>query len=141
MFEILSQYRHCGEFKFSPFDSLTEVCNAPTNKSGVYLIWDATDPTNKELIYIGRSGKKINGVIIHRKAGLGGIKDRLVNGHQFGKEPRKKIWPIIMKENGIKQLSINWFDTENDDPVEVEEALLNEINLLFGLLPKWNKQI
>lgn len=51
---------------------LVSVCNAPTNKSGVYLVWNSTCNGNKELIYIGRSGKKENGKIVHRKAGLGG---------------------------------------------------------------------
>ena len=140
MFDILSKYKNRGQFEFRPFDNLFSVCNAPTNKSGVYLIWDITDSSNRELIYIGRSGKMVNGIVEHRKAGLGGIKDRLVNGHQFGKEPRKRIWPIVMKQEGISKLFINWFDTENDDPVSIEKALLSEVNELFGFLPKWNKQ-
>ena len=140
MFELLSKYSHKGEFNFKVIDSLGKVCNAPTDKSGVYLVWDATNPFNKELLYIGRSGKKIDGQIIHRKAGLGGMKDRLVNGHQFDKNPRKKIWPIIMEQTGIKQLSINWYDTEDDDPVEIERSLLAEAVKLLGTLPKWNNQ-
>lgn len=91
MFDILTKYKNNGYFDFEPDDKLVSVCNAPTNKSGVYLVWNSTCNGNKELIYIGRSGKKENGKIVHRKAGLGGIKDRLVNGHQFGKLPRKRI--------------------------------------------------
>lgn len=53
---------------------LVSVCNAPTNKSGVYLVWNSTCNGNKELIYIGRSGKKENGKIVHRKAGLGELR-------------------------------------------------------------------
>lgn len=140
MLAILSKYSHSGQFEFEPDDHLTHVCNAPTNKSGVYLVWNDTDSQNKELLYIGRSGKKVNGKIIHRKAGLGGIKDRLVNGHQFGSNPRKKIWPIIMNQFGITKLSINWFDTEDDDPVEVEQKLLSCVLLKTGRLPQWNKQ-
>ena len=140
MFELLSKYSHKGEFNFKVLDSLGKVCNAPIDKSGVYLVWDATNPSNKELIYIGRSGKKIDGQIIHRKAGLGGMKDRLVNGHQFGKNPRKKIWPIVMEQTGIKQLSINWYDTDDDDPVEIERSLLAEAVKLLGILPRWNNQ-
>ncbi len=37
---------------------LVSVCNAPTNKSGVYLVWNSTCNGNKELIYICRSGKR-----------------------------------------------------------------------------------
>ena len=140
MFDILTKYKNNGYFDFEPDDKLVSVCNAPTNKSGVYLVWNSTCNGNKELIYIGRSGKKENGKIVHRKAGLGGIKDRLVNGHQFGKFPRKRIWPIIMLQYGIKKLTVSWFDTENDDPVEVERLLLNEILHISGSLPVWNNQ-
>lgn len=140
MFDILKKYNNNGYFDFEPDNRLVSVCNAPTNKSGVYLVWNSTSKENQELLYIGRSGKKENGVIIHRKAGLGGIKDRLVNGHQFGKLPRKKIWSLIMLQSGIKKLTVSWFDTENDDPVEVERILLNEILHISGNLPSWNNQ-
>jgi hypothetical protein len=41
----------------------------------------------KELIYIGISGRvKKDGSLFIRK---GGMKDRMINGHQFGEEPRK----------------------------------------------------
>ncbi len=46
-----------------------------------------------ELIYIGRSGKKEKDeTIFVRKAGLGGMKDRLVSGQQFGKISRRISW-------------------------------------------------
>lgn len=63
--------------------------NAPTDKSGVYI--EYTLKGGKiELNYIGRSGKiEKDGSMFIRKAGLGGIKDRIVNGHQFGKTPRR----------------------------------------------------
>lgn len=138
MFEVLNNYKHNGHFDYSPEDKLTSVCNAPTDKSGVYLIW-ATDDGVDKLLYIGRSGEKVGGVIVHRKSGLGGIKDRLVNGHQFGNEPRKRIWPKIMRELGITKLSISWYDTEEDDPEEVEKKLLKEVKSTFGVLPPWNK--
>lgn len=136
MFEILEKYKHNGHFDFLQNDNLASVCNAPTNKSGVYMVWDATNK-EKDLLYIGRSGKKVNGIIKHR---IGGLKDRLVNGHQFGKIPRKRSWPIIMKQNDIRALSVNWFDTENDDPVEIEKTLLKEVIDFIGVLPCWNNQ-
>lgn len=84
---------------------------------------------------------KENGVIVHRKCGLGGIKDRLVNGHQFGKLPRRRSWPMKMREMGLSVLSVFWFDTENDDPEKVEELLLAEATYKNGVLPPWNKQL
>ena len=136
MFEILNKYSHTGQFKFHADDNLRIVCNAPTDKSGVYIVW-----TNEQLLYIGRSGKKENGVIVHRKCGLGGIKDRLVNGHQFGKLPRRRIWPEKMREMGVSVLSVFWYDTEEDDPVEVERLLLAEATYKNGVLPPWNNQL
>ena len=136
MFEILNKYSHTGQFEFHADDNLRIVCNAPTDKSGVYIVW-----TNERLLYIGRSGKKENGVIVHRKCGLGGIKDRLVNGHQFGKLPRRRIWPEKMKEMGLSVLSVFWYDTEEDDPVEVERLLLAEATYKNGVLPPWNNQL
>lgn len=40
----------------------------------------------------------------------------------------------------MKKLTVRWFDTENDDPVEVERLLLNEILHISGNLPSWNNQ-
>ncbi len=139
MFEILQKYQHCGSFKFRRFDDLKEVCNAPTNKSGVYLVW--TEIGGKRyLLYIGRSGIMKNGVIEHRKAGLGGMKDRLVNGQQFGKMARRRSWPMIMEKRGISELEVYWYDTETDDPDDIEGKLLKEVLDAFGNLPPWNSQ-
>jgi hypothetical protein len=46
-----------------------------------------------------------------RKAGLGGIKDRIVNGHQFGKIQRRVSWPIQMGREGIDAY---WYATHNE---------------------------
>lgn len=137
MFERLLKYKHCGHFKYRRDDDLKEACNAPTDKSGVYMVWTVLSG-ERCLLYIGRSGRMQDGVIVIRKAGLGGIKDRLVNGHQFGKIARRRSWPMIMKENGIYELEINWYDTELDDPVAVEHSLLAEVQAVTGQLPPWN---
>jgi len=57
MFDLLNEYPNNGSFKFKSTDSLNDVCNAPTNKSGVYIVI-AFIGGEQELIYIGRSGKK-----------------------------------------------------------------------------------
>ena len=54
MFDILTKYKNNGYFDFEPDDKLVSVCNAPTNKSGVYLLMKETWKGNKELNYIGR---------------------------------------------------------------------------------------
>ena len=137
MLEQLVKYHHCGHFKFRRQDDLKEVCNAPDNRSGVYVVW-TTFGEQRLIVYVGRSGKKVDGVIIHRKAGLGGMKDRLVNGHQFGKEPRKRSWPRVMGELGLNELDVFWYDTGEDDPVQVEHDVLAEVKEEYGQLPPWN---
>lgn len=137
MFERLLKYNHCGHFVFKRDDDLKDVCNAPTDKSGVYMVWTMLNG-ERYLLYIGRSGKMQDGVIVHRKAGLGGIKDRLVNGHQFGKIARRRSWPKVMEQYGLQELEINWYDTEFDDPVAVEHQLLAEVQEASGHLPPWN---
>ena len=77
MFDELNKYKHNDHFFFKPTDNLNSVCNAPTDKSGVYIIY-ALKNGKIELIYIGRSGElKSDGTLFIRKAGLGGLKDRL----------------------------------------------------------------
>lgn len=137
MLEQLEKYHHCDHFKFRRQDDLKEVCNAPDNRSGVYVVW-TTFREQRLIVYVGRSGKKVDGVIIHRKAGLGGMKDRLVNGHQFGKEPRKRSWPRVMGEFGLNELDVYWYDTGEDDPVQVEHDVLAEVKEEYGQLPPWN---
>ncbi len=92
MFDELAKYKHKSHFFFKATDNLIEVCNAPSDKSGVYIVY-ALVKGRIELVYIGRSGKKeSDGTIFIRKANLGGIKDSIVNGHQFGKTPRRISW-------------------------------------------------
>jgi hypothetical protein len=91
MFDELTKYQSTDHFFFRPVDNLGQVCNASTDKSGVYVVYALKDG-RIELIYIGCSGKiKPDGELFIRKAGLCGIKDRLVNGKQFGR-PRRNSW-------------------------------------------------
>jgi hypothetical protein len=144
MFDALLKYKIAGHFIFKAADSLIQVCNAPSDKSGIYLAYSLAKG-NIELIYIGRSGKLENdGTMFIRKAGLGGIKDRIVNGHQFGKIPRKISWPNQMRLEKIEALDIYWYATHdlqcNDCPRVLENSLLKKHFDLFGRLPRWNKE-
>jgi len=85
MLDELGKYKENGHFFYQPNESLAMACNAPNDKSGVYMVY-ALKNGRIELIYIGRSGKKeADGKMFVRTAGLGGIKDRIVNGHHLGK--------------------------------------------------------
>lgn len=134
MFDILDKYTHNGSFVFCETDDLADKCNAPKNKSGVYIVFNQ----DNALVYIGRSGEKLSdGTIKHR---IDGIYGRLVKGKQFG-ESRKKSWPQKMKKEGFSSLRVFWYNTENDNPEAVESILLHEFNTKFGAIPIWNGQM
>lgn len=145
MFDELSKYEQNDHFFLKPQDNLRDVCNAPTNSSGIYIVY-SLKKGKTELIYIGRSGKiDSNGSMFIRKAGLGGIKDRIVNGHQFGKIPRRISWITQIKKENIEALDIYWYATHNqkyiDCPRVLENKLLQNHLAIFGRLPKWNNEL
>lgn len=146
MFEnVLEKYTYRGEFTFEPQQDLKEECNAPSDASGIYLVYDITKNI-EDLIYIGASGQIVNGQLKHRQSGLGGMKDRLVNGHQpiLGKISRKKAWPNAMKSQGIKKIRVKWYITHSDKyydfPTDIENALQKYYKSIHGILPNWHKQ-
>ena len=144
MFDELEKYKNNDHFFFKPSDNLGQVCNAPTDKSGVYVIY-ALKGGRIELIYIGRSGEiKNDGTLFIRKAGLGGIKDRLVNGKQFG-EARRNSWKTQMTRENIEALDIYWYVTHNDKyvdcPRQLENKLLQKHFDIYGRLPRWNNEL
>ena len=143
MFDNLNKYSDKGSFEFKIDDSLRIVCNAPTNKSGVYIVSAQSDNT-EEIIYIGSSGKKmVDGSIYIRKGKLGGIKDRIVNGKQFG-DARKRSWKRRMVEEKIDHLEIKWWITHCeafiDCPELIENKCQREYQKKFGSLPMWNNK-
>ena len=142
MFDEVDKYRS-DHFFLKPGDNLMQVCNAPTDKSGVYLVY-ALAKGRIELIYIGHSGKKgEDGNIETRIAGCGGIKDSIVNGKHFNGVARRICWPQQMQLEKIEALDIYWYVTyegaSKDFPEDVERELLQKHIHLFGRLPRWNK--
>lgn len=140
----LEKYDRSDWFSFKPHESLEIKCNAPTNYSGVYMIYSYRD-NFEELIYIGSSGQMRNGVLTTRQSGLGGMKDRLVNGYhpKFGKIRRKKAFPEHMKQEGITQINIYWWvtwdETNKDVPTEIEGLLKNIYFTKHRRHPIWHK--
>jgi len=144
MLDDLNKYKNNGHFFFSIKDNLGETCNAPIDKSGVYVIYSLKG-NRIELIYIGRSGEvKSDGSLFVRKAGLGGLKDRLVNGKQFG-EPRRNSWKAQMLRESIEALNIYWYVTHNANFADcsrvLENRLLSKHMDIYGRLPRWNNEL
>lgn len=143
MTEILKPYVNNGKFIFNITDDLRKVCNAPTKEGGIYILY-STIKNKKEVIYIGSSGHIQNSGNMHvRKSGGGGLKGRIVNGHQFGGK-RFISWKSQMKLDKLKSLEIHWFVTHNSvfihSPIYVESCLLQDYFNCNGKLPKWNKK-
>ena len=144
MFDELEKYPFTNHFFVMQSTNLKAVCNAPTDKSGVYIVY-ALKNGHIELVYIGCSGKKgKDSAISIRKSGLGGIKDRIVNGYQFGRISRRISWINQMKIEKIEALDVYWFvthdDNFNDCPREVEKIILQKHLDIYGEYPRWNKK-
>jgi len=138
MFSDLDKYENRDHFFFDGGEALGSVCNAPKDKSGVYIVYELARGKIR-LVYIGSSGKmQNNGRIKHRQ---GGLWDRIVNGKQFGK-PRRKSWDEKLTEEGIDALDIYWYDTfsKNEIPATVEGILIQRFYDAYDRLPEWNKE-
>ncbi len=122
MFTELMKYKENGHFFFTKRDSLKKVCNAPTDKSGVFIVF-ALVRERVIMVYIGHSGEvKADGTLAVRKSGLGGLKDSIVNGTFFG-EPRHKGWKKAMRQEKIEALDVYWYVTHNEELVDCPKIL------------------
>ena len=137
MFDELKKYQIKNHFSFSKDDVLGKVCNAPKDKSGIYIVFAIINET-PELVYIGSSGKmRKNGSIKHRN---GGLFNRIVEGKQFGKK-RKLSWKNKLIEDNIESLDIHWYDTFTNDreiPSYVEGLIIQKYFTVHNCLPIWN---
>lgn len=145
MKELLSKYQAKGNFSFTPYELLESKCNAPSDRSGVYLVFEVVGDREK-LIYIGSSGQRNkDGGIKTRKSGIGGMKDRIVNGYhpKFERRPRKKTWPENMILGGISKIKVYWWvtydDQHSDFPTDVERMLSEKYKNEFQRMPLWHK--
>ncbi len=139
MYKELEKLKKSNNFTFKIDDSLDQVCNAPENGSGIFIVYTNIDKV-KELIMVGSTGTiQNNGTL---KIKNGGLYDKIVNGHQFAKTGRKYSWPAQMKLENLEELEVYWYETFNQDdkliPTFVEGQILQLFLNDFGKLPKWN---
>lgn len=141
MFDELKKYKKNDHFFFSPTDSLEEVCNAPADANGVYVVYELKNG-RITLVYIG-SSERGGRVII--KDGFIGLKEAIVHGRNPGKTPRAQEWPVKMLSQNIDALDIYWWITYKgnykDRPVDVATLLLRIHKHIFGDIPEWNKTV
>lgn len=149
MFDELTKYKNSDHFFVKQGEKLSQVCNAPDCSkgmyiSGVYIVY-ALSKGKVDLVYIGSSGERgEDGNIKNRKANCGELKDRIVNGKDSDKVPRRKSWLALMNLERIEALDIYWYVTcdgiNNDFPEDVERVLLQQYLNLYGALPRWNRR-
>ena len=137
MYKELKKFKVTNQFLFTTEDSLAEVCNA-SEGSGVFLVYAVGE--EKELIMVGSTGTVQNNGTLKIKNG--GLKEKIVEGHQFAKTGRKYSWPAQMKIEDINTLEVVWYETFNDQnkgiPTFVEGQVLQNFLYENGRLPKWN---
>lgn len=139
MYKEVKKFKIGGSFTFTPDQNLEEVCTAPDNGNGVFMVY-AVDGEEKELIMIGSTGTVQNDGTLKSKSG--GLYDKIVNGQQFAKTGRKYTWPTQMKKENIAQLEVFWYETFNAKtsiiPTFLEAQLLQNFLTENGRLPRWN---
>ncbi|MEY4963592.1 MAG: hypothetical protein RLZZ323_911 [Bacteroidota bacterium] len=139
MYKELKKFKESNSFTFTQEDSLEEVCNAPENAIGIFLVY-AIDGEEKELIMVGSTGTVQNNGTLKSKNG--GLYDKIVNGHQFAKTGRKYSWPAQMKLENIERLDVSWYTTFNDKvkviPTYIEGQILQNFLDENNRLPRWN---
>lgn len=139
MYKELKKFKTNNSFNFTINDNLEEVCNAPQNGSGVFLVY-AVNGDEKELIMVGSTGTVQNDGTLKSKNG--GLFDKIVNGHQFAKTARKYSWAAQMKIEKIECLEVYWHETFNAKnkviPTYVEGLILQNFLDENARLPKWN---
>ena len=139
MYKEVSKFKNSGSFQFSPSVELEEVCNAPMDASGVFLVY-ALDGEEKVLIMVGSTGTVQNDGTL--KAKNGGLYDKIVNGHQFAKTARKYTWKTQLAKEKIEALEVFWYETYNAKTKVIPTFVEGQILQLFlkenNKLPKWN---
>ena len=142
MFDILNKYRIHDHFFFTPTDSLDEVCNAPDDRDGIYLVYELKSG-RVTLVFVGSSGEKIPGYAI--REGLIGLRTAITYGTASEmKNPRRQAWPVKMLSENIEALDIYWWATYNknrgDHPEDIKRSIMRMHKMMFGEPPKWNKR-
>jgi hypothetical protein len=122
MFDELKRYKETDHFFLKPSDILMKVCNAPENKSGVYIIF-ALKNGRIELVQIGCSAENE------------GIRDQIIKEQLFLKSK--------LKQENIEDLDIYWYVTQTsksiNDPRKIKDQVLKTHQGIYGQAPRWNR--
>ena len=121
MFDELRKYKQTGHFFFKPTESLTEKCNAPSDKCGVFVIF-ALKGGRIELVKIGSTNLDEN------------LLDQIIKEQLLLKSK--------LQQEKIEALDIYWYVTQTnkvvDDPNKVMGIVVKTHTMINGKAPRWN---
>lgn len=142
MFDELAKYNLNGSFFFQATDRLEEVCNAPRDQFGVFLVY-ALRKGRVELLYVGKTGYHTASEKGNKQTSLhDGLRENLVDGLHFDETKRKNCWPVQMLIEDIEALHIMWYVTcdgkHKDRPKTVKMKILKIYESIYGTYPRWN---
>ena len=139
MYKELKKIKISGNFLYNADDQLENVCNAPHDSSGIFMVYEIKEEV-KTLIMVSSTGTIQNDGSLKIKSG--GLYDKIVEGHQFAKTGRKYSWPAQMQKENIDQLEVVWYETFNAKnkviPTFLEGQMLQNFMDENGTLPRWN---
>lgn len=140
MFDELDKYKINDHFFFSSTEDLEKVCNAPKDKSGVYVVYELKYG-RIELVYIGTSSTlNYDGVTNANEANL---YDDIVNGIQFD-APRHWSWKQKLIDEHIDAFDVYWYVTIDekfkDSPLLVESKIMKTHYKIYNKYPRWNRK-
>jgi hypothetical protein len=139
MFDQLHKYKENDNFFLTPNTELEKECNAPKDKSGVFLIYELKNG-RIELVYLGST--EIKDLETAAPDAIPNLFDTIVNGVQFG-DQRKRSFKQKQMDEKVDAYDIYWYvtinDTIKDSPTMVKEKILKFYKSIYGKFPRWNR--
>ncbi|MFC0876339.1 hypothetical protein ACE01N_07075 [Saccharicrinis sp. FJH2] len=129
MFEELNQYPS-DQFIFRPCDLLEEVCNAPKESCGIFLIYELNEG-NSRLVYVGSSGTSFASC-------KPGLFEKIVHAADYDGVPGKIFFYMNLIKSNAEGLNFYWYETTEDEPEKIAGLLFKKYSDVHGNLPDWN---
>lgn len=128
MFDQLEKYKNNGHFFYMKGDDILKLAQNLPNKPGVFYILKLLKG-KINIVYVGKSDStKTNNKTLNQ---LFNDREKGISLHEY--------FDKKCEEENIDALDIYWFDTEEDDPSNVANEILQNNYNFFGTLPDWNK--
>ena len=132
MFDELEKYKDNGHFFYESGTDILKITQNLPNIPGLFYILRLAYG-KIDLVYVGNSDStKINNK--PQQQSLRTILSKRKKGMRF----QDFLDRVIEKEN-IDALDIYWFVTDDDDPSDVANEILQNYYDFQGTLPMWNK--